>query len=48
MHINEENGIRKRYEATAALRDDIQYAEVVLTESSDSGFTATFGSGEKS
>lgn len=44
MHINEENGIRKRYEATDALRNDIRFAKVTLTDSNESGFTATFGS----
>lgn len=47
MHINEVDAERKRYEATAALLDDIPFAKLKLISKSNAGFTATFGSGNK-
>ena len=45
MHLNEEEPVKRtRYEAMDALRDDISFVKVNLLESSDSGFTITFGS----
>ena len=44
IHLTDPNSGRGRYEATDALRSDVKFGSVSITESNANGLTATFGS----